>query len=92
MAYEGSRVNEYVWGVLHCSSVTAFKAYCLASRQRISSLTSRCIFGKGVPSTVDSHFKVWPKRMPRSLPETSVYHNLVVSASHYPEKTAIVYY
>jgi fatty-acyl-CoA synthase len=43
---------------------------------------------------LDSHFEFWPKRMPRSLalPETSVYHNLEVSASRYPEKTAIFYY
>src|SRR4051794_26079019 len=42
----------------------------------------------------DSHFEFWPKRIPHSLtlPETGVYHNLKVSASRYPEQTAIFYY
>ena len=42
----------------------------------------------------ERHFKFWPKRLPRSLtlPKTSVYHNLEVSAERYPEKTAIFYY
>jgi fatty-acyl-CoA synthase len=42
----------------------------------------------------ERHFKFWPKRLPRSLtlPKTSVYHNLKVSAERYPEKTAIYYY
>ncbi|MBA2691779.1 MAG: long-chain fatty acid--CoA ligase [Rubrobacter sp.] len=42
----------------------------------------------------DAHFDFWPKRMPRSLtlPETSVFYNLEVSARRYPEKAAIVYY
>jgi fatty-acyl-CoA synthase len=42
----------------------------------------------------ERHFEFWPRRMPRTLtlPETSVYQNLKVSATRYPEKTAIVYY
>ena len=41
-----------------------------------------------------SHFEFWPARVPRTLPlpETSVFHNLEVSARRYPEKAAIVYY
>lgn len=43
---------------------------------------------------IESYFEFWPARVPRSLPlpDTSVYHNLEVSASRYPEKTAIIYY
>lgn len=43
---------------------------------------------------IESYFEFWPPRVPRSLPlpQTSVYHNLEVSASRYPEKTAILYY
>jgi fatty-acyl-CoA synthase len=42
----------------------------------------------------ERRFEFWPKRMPRTLtlPETSVPHNLKVSAERYPEKPAIVYY
>ncbi len=42
----------------------------------------------------ERHFEFWPRRMPRTLtlPETSVYQNLKVSATRYPEKTAIVHY
>ena len=42
----------------------------------------------------ERRFEFWPKRMPRTLtlPETSVSHNLKVSAERYPEKPAIVYY
>ena len=42
----------------------------------------------------DRHFAFWPKRVPHSLtlPETNVYYNLEVSATRYPEKTAMVYY
>jgi acyl-CoA synthetase (AMP-forming)/AMP-acid ligase II len=42
----------------------------------------------------ERHFEFWPRRMPRTLtlPETSVYQNLKVSATRYPEKTAIVFY
>jgi fatty-acyl-CoA synthase len=40
------------------------------------------------------HFEFWPSRIARTLtlPETSVPHNLKVSAERYPEKAAIVYY
>ncbi|WAH37596.1 long-chain fatty acid--CoA ligase [Alicyclobacillus dauci] len=40
------------------------------------------------------HFKVWPTGKPRTLtvPITSVYDNLVVSAKRYPNKPAIEYY
>ena len=43
---------------------------------------------------MERHFEFWPERMPRSLPlpETSVHHNLKVSAARYPDKAAIVYY
>lgn len=41
-----------------------------------------------------THFKSWPKRLPKSLtvPETTLYENLVVSAKRYPNKTAIHFY
>lgn len=43
---------------------------------------------------VESHFEFWPNRLPHSLtlPETSVFYNLEVSAKRYPQKTAIFYY
>ena len=43
---------------------------------------------------LESYFEFWPERLPRSLslPQTSVFHNLEVSARRYPEKPAIVYY
>ncbi|MBA2441343.1 MAG: long-chain fatty acid--CoA ligase [Rubrobacter sp.] len=43
---------------------------------------------------MERHFEFWPERMPRSLPlpQTSVHHNLAVSAERYQEKAAIVYY
>lgn len=43
---------------------------------------------------VESHFEFWPARVPRSLPlpESSVFHNLEVSARRYPKKAAIFYY
>ncbi len=42
----------------------------------------------------DRHFKVWPRNLPRhlTLPETSVYFNLEVSAARYPNKPALIYY
>ncbi|MDP9375605.1 MAG: long-chain fatty acid--CoA ligase [Chloroflexota bacterium] len=41
-----------------------------------------------------AHFAFWPARLPHSLtlPRTSVYHNLEVTAERYPDKTAISYY
>jgi len=43
---------------------------------------------------LENHFAVYPKRVPRSLivPKTSLYHNLLVTAQRYPDKTAIYYY
>lgn len=43
---------------------------------------------------VDRYFAFWPKRVPRSLtlPDTTLYYNLEVSATRYPQKTAVVYY
>lgn len=40
------------------------------------------------------HYAVWPKHLPKQLtvPETSLFTNLEVSARRYPEKAAIVYY
>lgn len=42
----------------------------------------------------DRHFKVWPEGAPKqlTLPKTSVYTNLEISALRYPDKTAIIYY
>ncbi len=43
---------------------------------------------------LDRHFAFWPKRVPRSLtlPETTLCYNLEVSATRYPNKTAVVFY
>lgn len=40
------------------------------------------------------HYAVWPKELPKtlSLPKTSVFTNLVISALRYPNKTAIIFY
>lgn len=40
------------------------------------------------------HYKHWPKNVPHTytLPQTSLYYNLEVSAARYPAKTAISYY
>lgn len=42
----------------------------------------------------DRHFAVWPKGVPRhlTLPETSLYENLELSARRFPHKPAILYY
>jgi fatty-acyl-CoA synthase len=42
----------------------------------------------------DQHFAFWPERVPHSLtlPETTLCYNLEVSATRYPDKTAIAYY
>jgi fatty-acyl-CoA synthase len=42
----------------------------------------------------DRHYKVWPEGAPKqlTLPKTSVYTNLEISALRYPDKAAIVYY
>src|SRR5690606_20303378 len=43
--------------------------------------------------TMDAHFKFWPKGLPHDLnwPQTTLCHNLEVSAARFPGKTAIVY-
>jgi fatty-acyl-CoA synthase len=40
------------------------------------------------------HYKFWPKQLPKSLtyPQTSLYYNLEVSATRYPDKRLLVYY
>ncbi len=42
----------------------------------------------------DRHLKVWPDHAPKhvTMPETSLYSNLAISALRYPSKRAIVYY
>ncbi len=42
----------------------------------------------------DRHFAHWPPGVPKALtiPRTSLYYNLEVSARRYPEKPAIIYY
>lgn len=42
----------------------------------------------------DRHFGVWPRGVPQhlTLPETSLYENLEISARRYPDKPAILYY
>jgi len=41
-----------------------------------------------------AHFRFWPKNAPHSLslPRTSLYYNLEVSATRYPDKAAILFY
>jgi len=41
-----------------------------------------------------AHFKFWPKRLPRELavPQTSLYHNLEVAATRYPDKPAYIFF
>ena len=45
-------------------------------------------------SFFDRHYPHWPPGVPKSLsvPRTSLYYNLEVSARRYPDKAAIVYY
>jgi fatty-acyl-CoA synthase len=45
-------------------------------------------------SFFDRHFAHWPPGVPKSLsiPRTSLYYNLEVSARRYPDKAAIIYY
>jgi len=42
----------------------------------------------------DRHFKYWPPGLPKtlSIPRTSVYYNLEVSAHRFPDKAAVDYY
>ena len=41
-----------------------------------------------------AHYKFWPRRLPHSitLPSTSVWDNLAISARRYPDKTALVFF
>ncbi|GAB4072814.1 long-chain fatty acid--CoA ligase [Barrientosiimonas marina] len=41
-----------------------------------------------------AHYQFWPARLPKhlTLPETTLYENLVISSKKYPNKTAIHYY
>lgn len=43
---------------------------------------------------INSYFQFWPKRVPKTLsvPKTTLFDNLEVTARRYPDKTAIVYY
>ena len=40
------------------------------------------------------HYRFWPKRLPHAitLPATSLWHNLAVSALRYPDKPATVFF
>ncbi|MFW5824775.1 MAG: AMP-binding protein, partial [Marinobacter sp.] len=40
------------------------------------------------------HYKVWPRELPKTmtLPQTSLFTNLEISALRYPDHTAIIYY
>jgi len=42
----------------------------------------------------DLHFKFWPKNLPHdiSLPQTSLWYNIEVSAKRFPHRTCIVFY
>ena len=42
----------------------------------------------------DLHYKVWPKRLPLSItpPQTSLWHNLAISALRFPDKPALVFF
>ena len=41
-----------------------------------------------------NHLKFWPARVAKTLtvPETTLYDNLVITAKKYPNKTAVHYY
>jgi fatty-acyl-CoA synthase len=49
---------------------------------------------RAAPARHDLHYKVWPKRLPRSItpPATSLWHNLAVSALRFPGKPALVFF
>ena len=48
----------------------------------------------GAPPRHDLHDRFWPKRLPRSItpPQTSLWHNLAVSALRFPDKPALVFF
>ena len=45
-------------------------------------------------AALERHFRFWPERMPHALtyPETSLYYNLEVTATRFPEKAATIFY
>jgi fatty-acyl-CoA synthase len=47
-----------------------------------------------VPSAARPHHAIWPRRLPRELtiPETSLWFNLEVSARRYPDKTGYIFF
>ena len=49
---------------------------------------------RAAPARHDLHYKVWPKRLPRSItpPAISLWHNLAVSALRFPDKPALVFF
>ena len=48
----------------------------------------------GAPPRHDLHHPFWPKRLPLSItpPQTSLWHNLAVSALRFPDKPALVFF
>jgi fatty-acyl-CoA synthase len=42
----------------------------------------------------DRHYKFWPKNLPHNItvPETSIWNNIEVSAARFPNRNAIVFY
>ncbi|MEO8015674.1 MAG: AMP-binding protein, partial [Polaromonas sp.] len=48
----------------------------------------------GAPPRHDLHYPFWPKRLPHSItpPQTSLWHNLAVSALRFPDKPALVFF
>jgi len=57
------------------------------------SLTAGPASPEGAPPH-DLHQRFWPKRLPRSItpPQTSLWHNLAVSALRFPDKPALVFF
>ena len=49
---------------------------------------------RAAPARHDLHEAVWPKRLPRRItpPQTSLWHNLAVSALRFPDKPALVFF
>ena len=49
---------------------------------------------RAAPAHHDLHRGVWPKRLPRRItpPQTSLWHNLAVSALRFPDKPALVFF
>jgi len=57
-----------------------------------SSTTDQAV--SGAPPRHDLHHPFWPRRLPRSItpPQTSLWHNLAVSALRFPDKPALVFF